>query len=95
MYVQAAMYVDGVEAVTGKRLPYLVLAVENTAPFVSQVYAVPDALLERGRREYRDWLGALAACREHKVWPGYATGPVELVLPKWAKDPTEEAQHGW
>jgi hypothetical protein len=86
MHVQGAMYQDAVQAVTGRKLPFVILAVENTEPFVVQMYEVPSPLLERGRREYRDWLATLAVCREHEVWPGYANGPVELDLPKWVKD---------
>lgn len=82
---QAAMYVDGYEAVTGKRLPYVVIAAENVAPYVVQVYRVPEVLLEQGRQEYRRYLATLALCRREERWPGYSESELELELPRWVQ----------
>jgi hypothetical protein len=89
-HVQAALYRDAVEAVTGARKRYVLLAVESEPPFIVQPYVVPEHLLEQGRREYRDWLGMLAICREAKLWPAYGVDEMELTLPRWAKDYAEE-----
>ena len=93
-HVQAAMYVDGYEAATGKRLPYLLIAVESEGPCVSQVYRIPEDLIELGRETYRDWLGRLNYCRRENVWPGYADAPIDLALPRWATPSEEEVPWG-
>ncbi len=85
-HTQAAYYVDGYEAATGERLPYVIVAVENEAPHMVQVYRVPDHILDVGRDEYRDLLSQLNHCRKNAAWPGYSDGELELELPRWAMD---------
>lgn len=84
LHVQAAFYVDGLEALTGKRLPYKVIAVEATPPHAVVVYTVPERLLEQGREVYRAWLQRLHDCRTANHWPGPADHELELDLPRWA-----------
>lgn len=83
-HVQAAWYVDGHEAATGKRLPFVVVAIEKAPPFAVAVYEVPEELLALGRETYRGWLSQLRVCREESRWPGYGDGPMQLQLPRWA-----------
>lgn len=83
-HTQAAIYSDGYFAATGKRLPYVLIAAEKTAPLAVQVYVVPPAILERGRDEYRSLLERLAFCRRENRWPAYAEGELEVELPRWA-----------
>ena len=80
---QAAYYVDGYEAATGIRPPYVIVAVEVDAPHVVTVFRVPDEILARGRETYRDCLQRLAFCTRENVWPAYTDGEVELRLPPW------------
>lgn len=89
-HAQAAFYVDGYEAETGVRLPFLFVAVEATAPFVTQVYRLPEDVLELGRERYRQLLAHLNVCRRERRWPGYAETEMELVLPPWAMPDGEE-----
>lgn len=81
---QASWYVDGYKAVTGRELPFFMVVVEKTPPFVTQVYEVTAPLLEMGRERYRDLLGRWAFCKSEGRWPGYVDGLSELQLPKWA-----------
>lgn len=90
-HVQAAFYVDGYKAATGHTLPYVIVAVEPVAPFVAQVYAVPEEILELGREKYRGWLDRLNVCRQESDWPGYASAPMPLQLPRWAMPPEDES----
>ncbi len=85
-HVQAAFYSDGVKAALREDFlrPYVLLAAEAKAPHVVQPYFVPDALIEAGRETYRSWLDRLNLCRSENEWPGYATGDLELMLPRWA-----------
>ncbi len=92
-HVQAAFYADGYEAATGKRLPFVVVAVETSAPHVVQVYRIPEEILELGRQEYRSLLDRLNHCRNENHWPAYFEGEADLTLPKWAA-PSEEEDAG-
>ncbi len=82
--VQAAFYVDGYRAATGVLLPYVIVAVEPVAPYVTQVYRLPEAVLQRGREKYMGWLDRRNACLRDNNWGGYADAPIELELPRWA-----------
>ena len=82
--MQAAWYAEGVEALTGERLPFIFLCVEKEAPHFVAVYQLDDAALERGA--YRNAL-ARAAYAEHQSsgeWPAYSTEIETLSLPRWA-----------
>lgn len=87
---QAAWYVDGYKAATGRELPFFMVAVEKCAPFVTQVYEVTPHLLDMGRERYRDLLGRWAFCKSEGRWPGYVDGVSELQLPTWAQDNLED-----
>ena len=89
-HVQAAWYRDGFAAATGRTLPFVIVAVETEPPHVVQVYRVPDWILDEGRSTYRALLGLLDRCKRERHWPGYATGELELMLPRWAVQPPDE-----
>lgn len=89
---QAAWYVDGHEAATGKRLPFVVVAVEKAPPYAVGVYRVTDEQLELGRETYRAWLDQLRICREESRWPSYGDGvEMDLLLPRWALPQDEDS----
>ncbi len=92
--MQAAMYVDGWAAATGKVLPYVFVAVESAAPNVVQCYQVPEHLIELGRDKYRAALAKVRVCRETNSWPGYASAELELELPPWALPAEDDALDG-
>ena len=89
-HVQAAWYADGFAAATGQLLPFVFVAVETEPPHVVQVYRVPDWILDEGRSTYRALLGLLDRCKRERHWPGYATGELELMLPRWAVQAPDE-----
>jgi hypothetical protein len=89
---QAAWYTDGYEFATGERKPYVIVAVENVAPFDVVVYRVPEIVIDLGREKYMRWLDRLAWSRENNRWPGYANDmELELELPAWALPKDDEA----
>lgn len=90
-HVQAAWYVDGHEAATGQRLPFVVVAVEKSSPYIVQVYELPEDLIQLGREIYRAWLDQLRICRDESRWPGYADGPMQLQFPRWALPGEEDS----
>lgn len=90
MHVQAAWYSDGYAAATGKRLPYVVVAVESAPPHPVVVYRVDEDVLALGRAEYRRYLNTLSLCAQQNDWPGYSTGELALTLPRWAYNHDED-----
>ena len=89
-FTQAAVYSDAVKVLTGRDLPYYLLAVESSAPYSVAVYRVPDEVLAIGRDEYRGWFDRIHACRRDAKWPGYAEAEMELTLPRWAAPSAED-----
>ncbi len=84
---QAAWYRDGYRLSTGKSLPFVFIAIENSAPYVVQVYTVPDAILARGRELYLNLLAKLDYCQKTGWWGGYSESEeMDLVWPEWAGD---------
>lgn len=83
-YAQAAFYRDAHLAVTGIDAGFWIIAVESAAPHVSQLYRVPDWMLDLGRERYMSLLARLMECRERDQWPGYATEELDVQLPPWA-----------
>jgi exodeoxyribonuclease VIII len=92
---QAAFYSDAVEIARGVRLPFVMIAVEKTAPFIVQVYQLPDHVLDIGRAKYRVWLETLKQCIDSDKWPGYASEELDLVLPSWYRIPETEEKQEW
>jgi hypothetical protein len=80
-HAQAAYYRDGYEAVTGRRLPFALVAVEAKAPHVTQVYRLTEEDLEAGREKYLELHNLLQVCRTTNHWPGYAEAELDLELP--------------
>ncbi len=84
-HVQAAMYLDGLEKITGKPARYVVPAVESSAPYDVVTFDVPEPVIGVGRDEYKRLLKILIECRETGRWPGIGNGfEVPLTLPAWA-----------
>lgn len=83
-HAQAAYYVDAVAAVTGKELPYIIVAAELSPPCVVQVYRIPEHVLAAGRDRYRSLLYRLNECRREDRWDGYADDELDLELPRWS-----------
>jgi len=83
-HVQGAIYVDGIEAVTGERPPYLIIPIESEPPHVATLRLVTEFQLQMGRRTYRELLAKLVHCRNTGHWPGYSDEIVDLQIPTWA-----------
>lgn len=91
---QAAYYRDAHEALTGERWPYKIIAVEPSEPYVVTVFTIPEYILDLGREAYRAMLDRLNFCRALATYPGYAEGEVELALPRWATQTSDEDAGG-
>ena len=85
-YGQAAWYSDGVFRSTGKRKPFVFIAVESTFPHVVTVFTVDDSIIEHGREQYLSLLGKLDYCTKQNFWGGYTESEeVALGLPEWSE----------
>jgi len=82
-YVQAAWYRRGVEALTGERLPYLIVGVEKKAPYLTRVMEVSEEYLAIGEAAMDRAIALYAECAKSGVWPGYAAQIETLDPPRW------------
>lgn len=83
-HTRMAWYLDGIEAVTHRRPPVVIIAIQTEEPFDVGVYRMPDAALAAGREIYKGLLRTLQQCRATGVWPGACAEETELALPTWA-----------
>lgn len=83
--MQAANYSEGIEAVTGERLPFVFVCVEKEAPHLVACYQLDDFALERGSRDCAEARRIFAECESSGAWPAYSTDIETLSLPGWAK----------
>lgn len=84
---QAAWYSDGHFLSTGKRLPFVIVAVENAEPYIVTVFRVPDAAIAAGREQYLTLLGKLDYCQKNNFWGGYTEADeVDLEVPQWMEE---------
>ena len=82
--VQAAYYLDGVEAATGKRpKAFVFIAVEKKQPYGVGVYVLDAASLDLGRAQYQHDLAIYAECLANDNWPGYGDKIQTISLPAW------------
>ena len=83
-HLQAPMYQDGIEALTGKRLPFVFIAVEKEAPHLVGVYTLDGEALSVGAEKNRAAIDVYASCESSGVWPAWSDDVEELSLPRWA-----------
>ena len=88
-HVQAAMYLDGLNAVAGEReRRWAWIAVESEPPYAVAVHEPLPATLDQGHRDYRSFLALYARAIHSGEWPAYPPDLHGLELPRWAR--TEE-----
>jgi hypothetical protein len=84
-YVQAAFYIQGVEAVTGEKVKdFLFIAVEKSPPYAVACYFADELMIQAGNEEVRRCLTLYEECVRTGVWPGLDGIPFRLSRPRWA-----------
>jgi len=83
-HVQAAWYLDGLNAIERAERRFLFIAVEKEPPYAAAVYELDVVSLEAGRTQARRYLLAWSKARKDNLWPGYPAGLTTLTLPPWA-----------
>lgn len=84
--VQAAYYLDVAEAIDGKKRKFYWVAVEKDTPFAVSVYEASDAMIERGRAQYKRAIELYKECASLDLWPAYSQQIQQLELPNWVKE---------
>jgi hypothetical protein len=92
--IQWAFYQDGYRQITGVTPRVVEIVVESAAPHDVVVYAIPDAILEEGRKEYTRLLQVLGECEKANAWPGVAEGEQTLELPAWRRGASDVSDLG-
>lgn len=90
--VQAAMYRDGVKAVTNQDSLFVFIAVEKSAPYAVNILQMDEGFMAYGQDRYRELLGKYHECKKRDQWPGYTgfDGEIgEMTLPPWLKKEIE------
>ena len=83
-HLSAAMYLDGVSAVTGDTYDtFVIIAVEKESPFALACYVLDEATIDAGRVEYKNALARLNQCIKAKEYPGYPDIIQPANLPSW------------
>jgi len=83
--LKAAIYVDGLERLTGVRREFFWIVVEKTCPYDVNAVRADEETLEVGRARYNDILSRYAACQETGEWPGVNENWEWGGLPAWKR----------
>lgn len=87
---QLAWQGDALEAAgfvrPGAPRTHYIVAAEQRAPYVVQVYQLDETAVDFGRRCWRLWWERLMVCESSNVWPGYAQSIQPLSGPPGADD---------
>lgn len=82
--LQDAAYRRGLEAVTGDRPGFVLIAQEKEPPYLVGLYTLTPDYHARGEREWLRAVDLYAVCSQRDEWPGYAPDVIELDPPAWA-----------
>lgn len=84
-HIQAAIYADQYEWITGRQLEsFTFIAVEEEFPHGVAVYTLDDDAMAIGRHEYRKLLDKYAECEKTNEWPCYPLQGMPISLPSYA-----------
>ena len=82
---QMEHYSTGSEALTGRPVVPIILAVEKEAPFDVGLFCIQPEVRAMGRRLRQSYLDKLARCEAQGRWPGRVPSMVNLGVPRWSK----------
>jgi exodeoxyribonuclease VIII len=92
MHIQASLYSDLLEKISGDGRPYtfIFIAQEKKKPYAFNLFEASPQFISQGRYEYEMLLQLYKYCLDNNHWPGYQVwcqnryGILELKLPPWA-----------
>jgi hypothetical protein len=82
--LSAAHYLDGYQVLTGRRVPFYVIAVEVAPPHLVAVYEFPPDWLADAAHRVAHARQIYAECESSGDWPGYSPAITTLPRPRWA-----------
>jgi exodeoxyribonuclease VIII len=82
-HTKAAWYLDGLASIADVPRRFLWIAIESQPPHGIMIYDPSDAMIQKGRQNYRSLLTRFAECKSSGIWPGYPLGEESIELPKW------------
>lgn len=84
---QMGMYLSGLKANGVFPAHIVIIAVENKAPYTTNVYRLDDEVLEYGEGQYKALLKQYALVKDMDVLPAYTyAGIANVRLPQWLKE---------
>lgn len=81
---QGAHYIDGAEEVEMPAEHFIIVAIEDAAPYEVVPYRLREDAIEKGREKLRELRRIYKQCMESGEWPGYSDIIVDVSLPDWA-----------
>lgn len=83
--MQAAFYLDGYRAITGRQGKFIWLCPETEGALDVACYHATDKIYGFGKVRYEKTIQNFAECFANDSWPGYASGILPLDLPGWVE----------
>lgn len=83
--VQVAMYVRGVEKLTGITPVFRYVVCETYPPYAVSVVDLAPSALELGRQKVQRAIDLWAVCVESGKWPAYDSRVASIEVPTWAE----------
>lgn len=89
-HVQAAMYKEGIKAVTGINVEsFFFVAQEKEPPYITQVYLPDETIIHYGKKAATKAINTYLECKEKGFWDTYTTHVIQMSLePKPEELPT-------
>lgn len=83
-HIKAAIYVSGLQALTGDRPKFKFLAIESKPPYEAAVYRATPDVLTQGGVDLDEILRKLTECERTGNWPPEQEEETDLILPTYA-----------
>ena len=81
--LQAAFYLRGLAALTGKQARFRFVVIENEAPYALSVISLTPAALAFAEKKVQAAITLWRFCMDENRWPGYPTRTCHAELPPW------------
>ena len=82
-HIQAAMQIDALKQLDGKKRNFAFFVVERKAPYLTACFVLDEKAIEYGRLQYLDGAALYTECVNTNKWNGYAEDFQLISLPKW------------
>ncbi len=89
-HIQAAHYLNGLNAISAFQRRYALLFQEKEAPFAVRMVEIDFAALELGKRQVARWLAQFKQCHDSGEWPGWSGDFDPMGVPAYAYSQEED-----